>query len=136
MPPRPADNVLMVPVDNIGPGAALDAPAQALVLNDDGSCTPGIGGGELEAIAPEVVGAAVGGGVWRTLELRAPGWGQSPRLELRLFYKDVTGKPLTTIAKFYGDPPRWRAIRPQSDDALPQPKRLHGVTFRRSSRGT
>lgn len=106
-----ANNTLVVPVDNIGPGPALDVRGEIELLDVEGQPSTNRSAA-LRSIAAE----ALAGAAPRPpadLRFRASGWQEGASLRLTLYYRDVAGKRWRTTARFHGEPPEWREIRPE-----------------------
>lgn len=108
-----ADNTLVVPVDNIGPGPALDVSGEIELLDVEGQPSTNRGAALRSITAGALAGAVPGPPA--DLRFHAPGWQEGASLRLTLYYRDVAGKQWRTTARFHGVPLEWREVRPESD---------------------
>lgn len=112
-----ADNILVIPVENIGPGPALDITAEVGLLDIDGNPSTNRVT-DLHSITAEVLAGAGASRPPAKLQCRASGWGEGASMRARLHYRDITGKGWRTTARFHGDPPEWREISAESDNHI------------------
>jgi hypothetical protein len=107
-----ADNTLVIPVDNIGPGPALEIRGEVELLDVEGQPSTNRG-----AVLRSITAEALAGAAPRPpsdLRFRAPGWQEGASLCLTLHYRDVAGNRWRTTARFHGEPPEWREVTPES----------------------
>lgn len=108
-----ADNALVIPIDNIGPGPALEIRGEVELLDVEGQPSTNRGAALRSITAEALAGAAPRPPA--DLRFRAPGWQEGASLRLTLHYRDVAGKQWRTTARFHGEPPEWREITPESE---------------------
>jgi hypothetical protein len=113
-----ADNMLVIGVDNIGPGCALEITGDVELLDVEGQPSTN----RTAAVRSVTAEALAGASAPRTpakLQFRASGWQEGASLRVTLHFRDVAGKRWRTTARFHGDPPEWREIAAEGDIVSP-----------------
>lgn len=103
---------LLVPLENIGSGPALDVEVTITLLTEAGDIS---GANDAQQTVGAVAGLGVGGLV--PVEVGVPALGGVPSFEARITYRDVAGKEWLTVSRYMVPRARYEdlAINPLSE---------------------
>jgi hypothetical protein len=103
--PKVRDGLVVIPVQNIGVGPALQVEASLKLLGTDGKPS-------IAPVGPQTPGTVTGIGKNQstTIEIRAHRWTEGASFELTVRYRDVAGKEWETVGRYLADHLRYEGM--------------------------